>query len=91
MLRPCLGMPGQPCNQLGPGARCAVHSRAWVALRNADRTTAKATRLASPQCVVCGSIEDLTADHVVPLIRSGKHTGQRQTMCRACNRAKGIS
>jgi 5-methylcytosine-specific restriction endonuclease McrA len=93
MLRPCAGMPGRPCSRLGPGTRCSEHAREWKALRNADRAIAAAVVAESPACAVCGHTgsadNPLQADHVVPLIRSGRNNGKRQTLCRIHNRAKG--
>jgi len=91
MLRPCLGVPGESCGQLGQAARCERHAKAWKALRNADRSIAAAVVAASPVCVDCGATVDLEADHVVPLIRSGRNDGPRATRCQPCNRDKGIS
>ena len=95
ILRPCLGTPGQPCNQLGTGSRCRDHARAWKKLRNADRPIAKAVIAASPRCAQCGHTgsadNPLTADHVVPLARGGTNTGPRQTLCTTHNRAKGVT
>lgn len=85
MLRPCLGLPNEPCNELGHGPRCAVHARAWKSLRNSDRPIAKALVKASPLCSWCGTTEDLTADHVVRLIDGGTHDGARRVLCRSCN------
>lgn len=40
-------------------------------------------------CLQCGSVEDLTVDHIVPLSRGGKSTPHNlQTLCRSCNAAK---
>ena len=95
ILRPCLGTPDQTCNQLGTSSRCTPHTRAWKKLRNDDRPIAKAVIAVSPRCAQCGHTgsadNPLTADHLVPLIRSGRNTGPRQTLCRDCNRAKGVS
>lgn len=44
---------------------------------------------ASP-CAVCGGLEDIQADHVVPLARGGTHSeGNLQPLCRRCNSSKG--
>lgn len=85
MLRPCLGLPGEPCTALGDGSRCLEHERRWKQLRDSDRETAKTIVAASPVCAVCGATEDLTAGHVVRLIEGGRHDGPRQTECRSCN------
>lgn len=41
-------------------------------------------------CVYCGSEEDLTCDHVVPLVRGGTNDNENlATACRSCNSSKG--
>jgi 5-methylcytosine-specific restriction endonuclease McrA len=43
-------------------------------------------------CLCCGSIEDLTPDHVIPLSRGGANTIDNiQPLCLPCNRRKYIS
>lgn len=43
-------------------------------------------------CLRCGSHEDITQDHVVPLSRSGRnHISNIQPLCRPCNSSKGAS
>lgn len=40
-------------------------------------------------CVYCGSTEDLTCDHVVPLVRGGTNDNDNlATACRPCNSSK---
>jgi hypothetical protein len=42
------------------------------------------------QCKVCGSIESLTLDHVLPLSRGGTDEPDNlQILCRSCNSRKG--
>jgi hypothetical protein len=42
------------------------------------------------RCVQCGSIEDLTIDHIYPWILGGTDTADNlQTLCRPCNCRKG--
>jgi 5-methylcytosine-specific restriction endonuclease McrA len=42
------------------------------------------------RCVICGSDEDLTADHIHAEARGGKATFENlQTLCRRCNAKKG--
>jgi 5-methylcytosine-specific restriction endonuclease McrA len=49
----------------------------------------KAARAANPFCVRCGSIVDLTADHIVPRSRGGTdHLTNIQVLCRSCNSRK---
>lgn len=44
---------------------------------------------ASP-CAVCSGLEDVQADHVIPLARGGTHSeGNLQPLCRRCNSSKG--
>lgn len=41
-------------------------------------------------CLRCGSVEDITQDHVVPLSAGGTHwPWNLQPLCRSCNSAKG--
>ena len=41
-------------------------------------------------CTYCGSTEDLTLDHVVPLSRGGTHAlANLRVACRSCNSSKG--
>lgn len=43
------------------------------------------------QCLCCGAIEDLTADHVIPIVKGGKnHFANMQVLCRSCNSSKGV-
>lgn len=47
-------------------------------------------RLYSQPCSACGSMENQSLDHVVPLVRGGQHTiGNLQTLCLPCNVKKG--
>lgn len=42
------------------------------------------------RCVVCGSTESLTADHIVPVAKGGTNDlDNLQTMCEPCNTFKG--
>ena len=42
------------------------------------------------QCVACGGRDDLTVDHVVPVVRGGTNAPDNlQTLCRPCNSRKG--
>ncbi|NUR00416.1 MAG: HNH endonuclease [Streptomyces sp.] len=63
--------------------------------RAADRYSAawnlnsKAARAANPFCVKCGSVFDLTADHIIPRSRGGTdHMSNIQVLCRSCNSRK---
>lgn len=43
-----------------------------------------------PQCLVCGTEDNLTVDHIVPLSRGGTHTFDNlQTLCAHHNCVKG--
>lgn len=42
-------------------------------------------------CLMCGSEDGLTIDHVIPKSRGGEHVrGNFQTLCRPCNSSKGV-
>lgn len=42
------------------------------------------------KCLQCGSTNNLTIDHVIPLSRGGKnHISNYQTLCGSCNLKKG--
>ncbi|MCP5006227.1 MAG: HNH endonuclease [Planctomycetes bacterium] len=43
------------------------------------------------RCVRCGSTEQLSIDHIIPLVKGGSYTDIRnmQTMCTTCNKGKG--
>ena len=45
------------------------------------------------QCVACGSVKDIQADHIVPIANYGNNCGihNQQPLCRSCNLAKGVS
>lgn len=41
-------------------------------------------------CAYCGTTEDITIDHVIPVSRGGKHVrGNLAPACRRCNSSKG--
>lgn len=98
MLRPCLdcGTPteaGSRCAECAPAARVdrrrgrkrERRSSAW------DRLSKRARR-AQPWCSECGSTDDLTADHVVPLADGGPMLpgpAGVAVLCRSCNARKG--
>ena len=46
-------------------------------------------RLYSSACRGCGTTKEITADHIVPLSRGGRHSiGNLQPLCRQCNSSK---
>ena len=86
--RPCLN-----CGVAGPwkndhGVRCPR----CAAVRERERAAAyRPLRLIPPEgpCRLCGSKEDLTWDHRVPLAKGGKSVWSNlQVLCRPCNSAK---
>ena len=46
-------------------------------------------KLYSQPCNFCGSNEEITIDHCIPLVRGGDHSiGNLQTLCKPCNSGK---
>ena len=44
------------------------------------------------KCVLCGSRDDLTIDHILPFSKGGKTKKENfQTLCKTCNLKKGAS
>ena len=42
------------------------------------------------ECQYCGASDDLTCDHIVPLMRGGTNDNENlNTACRSCNSSKG--
>ena len=57
--------------------------------RESSRTRNKIQRLGA-ECLVCGSTEDLTIDHIIPKSKGGKgRKNNKQVLCRTCNLFKG--
>ena len=52
------------------------------------RARARVTIAASPRCENCGSIEDLTCDHIISVIDGGA-SGPLRILCRNCNSPRG--
>lgn len=47
-------------------------------------------KLYNQPCSFCGTKENLSIDHIIPLSRGGSHTvGNMMTLCRPCNSSKG--
>ena len=45
--------------------------------------------IANHKCLACGTDEDLTIDHVIPLIKGGRNSIENtQVLCRSCNSSK---
>lgn len=43
-------------------------------------------------CQHCGTTEDLTIDHIIPIFKGGTNDpANLQTLCRSCNSKKGVS
>ncbi len=46
-------------------------------------------RVYSGNCIRCGSSENITADHIIPLSRGGSHgIGNLMSLCKSCNSSK---
>lgn len=59
-------------------ARIHYHQRAGILERDGHA------------CLTCGSTEDLTIDHIVPIVRGGGDEDHNlRTLCRRCNSRKG--
>lgn len=86
-LKPCLR-----CRTLTRhGSYCAGcartrHNTAYNS--TTKRRRARATIAASPRCEQCGSVSDLTADHVIPVSQGGTN-GPLRVLCRTCNSRRG--
>ena len=74
----------------------AIHQRATAA-RRARKKAAGVFRITDKEilairkspCANCGGKEDVTSDHIVPLVRGGRHSiGNLQPLCRKCNSSK---
>ncbi len=67
---------------------CPEHT---VARRRGQRQQriSKRMRAAQPWCTYCGSPNDLTIDHIVPLSQGGSNAVDNLTVaCRRCNTSK---
>lgn len=91
------------CGQLATGTRCdgcksAVSRRIDDTRGSREargygptwRRLAKDVIRRNPACIDCGSVEDLTVDHVIPKARGGSDAlDNLVTRCRTHNSAKG--
>jgi hypothetical protein len=60
----------------------------WAVLRS--RLAADVFKRDGRRCARCGSAEDLSIDHIVPLAAGGTHDlDNLQVLCRSCNSSKG--
>ena len=74
-----------------------VHLRS-IKLKNQSKSTTnysgsiKASRDNLDHCVYCGSIDDLTTDHIIPIDKGGNQDFKNLvTACRICNSSKNAS
>lgn len=92
--RPCLS-----CGELTTNTtRCSGCEQARERKRNASpyRAAYKDREYLSfvkdSRCALCGSTEELTKDHKIPLAKGGTNDASNLwTLCRPCNSAKGVS
>jgi 5-methylcytosine-specific restriction endonuclease McrA len=46
-------------------------------------------KLYSSPCIACGTTERVTVDHIIPIVRGGRHSiGNLQPLCLSCNSSK---
>lgn len=65
-------------------------ARSLAAQGNLSAGDIRSVHAAFPLCLACGTDEDLSLDHVVPLARGGRNDiGNMQVLCMPCNISKG--
>jgi 5-methylcytosine-specific restriction endonuclease McrA len=103
MLRTCLGVDGTPCGELTASRRCPTHAKEWERRRPSRRVLGrydtrwvKLVEIAKRRQPWCSGYQrpphasdDLTGDHIVPLLWGGKNElSNIDVLCRSCNAAK---
>lgn len=95
-MKPCV-----VCGEVTERSRCSEHI--LPDLRAKDRVTRQRTarwkrtstrlRRQQPFCSECGTQDDLTVDHVIPLADGGDPYDENNldVLCRPCNSRKGAS
>lgn len=74
----------------GQGWQISDFDRRVVVRRRQLRPEVRARVLASGMCARCGSTDDLTVDHVVPVSRGGSDDiDNLRALCLRCNSSKG--
>lgn len=94
MLTSCL-----ECGEPSEGTRCDEHAikrqpRAWTARDTGRwRRLSRRLRKMQPFCLQCGTPDDLTVDHIVPLDAGGDpfDVSNLQVICRRHNSMKGTT
>ena len=68
------------------------HRRRAIALNNGVFFISKneLLKIYNSPCIYCGSLQDITLEHVIPISRGGTHgIGNIASACRNCNLSKG--
>ncbi len=77
-----------------PEISCAArHKRREMAVKNGNNTLTwrhmQEIKAENPTCKACGSSEDISVDHILPLDRGGQNCKENCTvLCRSCNSSK---
>lgn len=82
-------------------AKYLANHKEWNALKSQKRRARRANcetlkiskkdmlRIYNQNCSFCGTKEDITLDHIIPISRGGRHSiGNLQSLCRSCNSSK---